>query len=375
MSLLSEQTFSFTGLPASLASDLLERAGELAPSIKQPLDTISQLRGLFRDRLGGLGLLGLIELSAQDGCASVSAIRPCEQVLTFPTGAVSAVAAIAAEGITAAGRAPLWDGPRHRVLFIPEKQGNGISPVRNALAHQLGLELAAEVSHDLVIFDGFSAAPFIAIMDALRPAMEDKNSAVARAVLQRLKPSLALLKSFSEGTSSARVTGFPAEGASVVRTALPEWPEGCDDPSLVTAVLEPGEYAGPFDASVPGLDRAASFSIRDEGFMVVRDAIAARFAKRQLVFFRPWSWTPSFALDIDGEASAATPHLLRILNGIAHQCATPGSRLPYAVGQVRILTARLKNALVPFRQALVNRMMSDMKDDPDGLFALLMVHQ
>lgn len=363
----------FTDLPAGLVKEMLRRTGNLADTILHDLDGLRRDREALRERLEdevGVGHLDeLPEVPLPTACAADGAYA-VDRLLG--TDLVTA-AAVAVEGFSPPRETRRWPEPHHRVHVLSEPHDDATPTMVRALMAQLELAMAAEAPHDLVLLDGAFHTPLLFCGQAAWRAADAPDLASTGLFLDRLEGACAAL--------AAMVEGVPAHRAVV---AVPKYtvrrevgqridPEGRrDDRSVLSLLLEPGEYTLPVPYADDGLPGEPGWppSI-PVGATRTAEAVVARLRLLKVVYLRPAIELPALRLEIPAPHADDEARLAAILRGVAHQSGAPAVLEPYPLYLADRMVKSLSRALPALRLGATLRVARDYGGPVADIFAAL----
>ena len=397
----------FADLPQAMVREMLGSSRRLAGGLAADISSMRSMRSSVRESLAPL--LGrdsdLPGPEPPPSTAGIDGSHCAERMLATD---IVAMGAVAVEGLGArrssaggGGAGParrLWPRPRHfvHVESLAHDDANPVSA--RAVMSAMEVQLASLAPHDVVFVDGSLATPAIALDIALRqrrggpPSLaryleegeergaegdEDDSGRVWFGPIERtLSGYLRMLApgcssgdddsdapSRPPGQTIAAVAKYSQRSEICERLGLPN----LDDRGLLSLVLEPGEYVGPFTPQRPAPGRAASgasggrlLAGRIPGGPRARslaEAIADAVNAVRVLYYRPHSYSPAIRLEVGGigpgddrERTAA------LLEAVRLQSAGPGLMEPYPVYMADRMAKSLPRALPAMRGIAVSAM-------------------
>lgn len=405
----------FADLPQAMVREMLGSSRRLAGCLAADISSTRSMRGSVRESLAPL--LGrdsdLPGPESPPSAAGVDGSHCAERMLATDIVAMGAVAVegLAARRAAAAGgaRPPdrLWPRPRHFV-HVESLAHDDANPVAaRAVMAAMEVQLASLAPHDIVFVDGSLATPAIALDIALRqrggggggggpPSLaryleegeaggeggggsgtdgEVRFGPIERTLsgyLRMLAPACNAGASAARppGQTIAAVAKYSQRNEICERLGLPN----LDDRGLLSLVLEPGEYVGPFTPERPA-GRAASgasggrlLSGRIPGGARARslaEAIADAVNAVRILYYRPHSYSPAIRLEVGGLGAGRgrgaggggdRERTGALLEAVRLQSAGPGLMEPYPVYIADRMAKSLPRALPAMRGIAVSAM-------------------
>ena len=400
----------FADLPQAMVREMLGSSRRLAGGLASDISSMRSMRGSVRESLAPL--LGrdsdMPRPESPPSTAGVDGSHCAERMLATD---IVAMGAVAVEGLEArrpvcagaAGAGPaarLWPRPRHFV-HVESLAHDDANPVAaRAVMAAMEVQLASVAPHDVVFVDGSLATPAIALDIALRqrnggpPSLaryleegdgggggeggggEVRFGPIERTLsgyLRMLAPACA----DSGGADSGGGPPAPPPGRTVAAVAkYSQRSEICerlglpnlDDRGLLSLVLEPGEYVGPFapgrpaGRAAPGASGGRLLSGRIPGGARARslaEAIADAVKAVRVLYYRPHAYSPAIRLEVGGFGAGGAGDAERtgaLLEAVRLQSAGPGLMEPYPVYMADRMAKSLPRALPAVRGIAVSAM-------------------
>ena len=409
----------FADLPQAMVREMLGSSRRLAGGLASDISSMRSLRGSVRESLAPL--LGrdsdLPRPELPPSTAGVDGSHCAERMLATD---IVAMGAVAVEGLEArrpacagagagAGAGPaarLWPRPRHFV-HVESLAHDDANPVAaRAVMAAMEVQLASVAPHDIVFVDGSLATPAIALDIALRQRnggppslaryLEEGEGGDGAEGEVRFGPIERTLSGYlrmlapacggedSGGDSGGAASPAPPPGRTVAAVAkYSQRSEICerlglpnlDDRGLLSLVLEPGEYVGPFapwrqaGRSAPGAPGGRLLSGRIPGGARARslaEAIADAVKAVRVLYYRPHAYSPAIRLEVGGFGGAGSgagagaagdaERTGALLEAVRLQSAGPGLMEPYPVYMADRMARSLPRALPAVRGIAVSAM-------------------
>ena len=384
----------FADLPQAMVREMLGSSSRLAGGLAADISSMRSMRGSVRESLAPL--LGrdsdLPGPESPPSTAGVDGSHCAERMLATD---IVAMGAVAVEGLGstrpgAAGRGGgggeggagrLWPRPRHFV-HVESLAHDDANPVAaRAVMAAMEVQLASLAPHDIVFVDGSLATPAIALDIALRqrgggpPSLaryleegegEGEGGGVRFGPFERtLSGYLRMLAPDCGASSSPRrrrqtvaaVAKYSQRSEICERLGLPN----LDDRGLLSLVLEPGEYVGPFTPErpagrgAPGAAGGRLLSGRVPGGSRARslaEAIADAVNAVRVLYYRPHAYSPAIRLEVGGFGAGRGAERDRtgaLLEAVRLESSGPGLMEPYPVYMADRMAKSLPRALPAMR--------------------------
>lgn len=405
----------FADLPQAMVREMLGSSRRLAGGLAAGISSMRSMRGSVRESLAPL--LGrdsdLPGPKSPPSTAGVDGSHCAERMLATDIVAMGAVAveglgaprpAAAAGGEEGGGGGRLWPRPRHFV-HVESLAHDDANPVAaRAVMAAMEVQLASLAPHDVVFVDGSLATPAIALDIALRqrgggpPPLAryleeggeegEGGGGAARfgpfertlsGYLRMLAPGCGAggASSRRQGQTVAAVAKYSQRSEICERLGLPS----LDDRGLLSLVLDPGEYVGPFTPerpagrAAPGAAGGRLLSGRIPGGARARslaEAIADAVNAVRVLYYRPHAYSPAIRLEVGGFGAGrrggdGDPERTgALLEAVRLQSAGPGLMEPYPVYMADRMAKSLPRALPAMRGIAVSAMARTWPAGPAG---------
>ena len=384
----------FADLPQAMVREMLGSSRRLAGGLAADVSSMRSMRGSVRESLAPL--LGrdsdLPGPESPPSTAGVDGSHCAERMLATD---IVAMGAVAVEGLGSArpgaagggerGAGRLWPRPRHFV-HVESLAHDDANPVAaRAVMAAMEVQLASLAPHDIVFVDGSLATPAIALDIALRqrgggpPSLaryleegegegeggEVRFGPIERTLsgyLRMLAPDCGIGGAYSPSSrrrqqTVAAVAKYSQRSEICERLGLPN----LDDRGLLSLVLDPGEYVGPFTPErpagrgAPGAAGGRLLSGRVPGGSRARslaEAIADAVNAVRVLYYRPHAYSPAIRLEVGGFGAGRGGERDRtgaLLEAVRLQSAGPGLMEPYPVYMADRMAKSLPRALPAMR--------------------------
>lgn len=364
----------FTGLPAVLVEEILEKTGAVAGELQQSLEEIADTREEHRERLVGKGLVTEVSslppgepptTCAADGSYAIERLMATDLV---------AAAAVVVEGLSPPSEKRHWEQPRHRPFVAAEPHVADTSTVLRAVMMGEELRLLADAPHGLAMFDGTLSLPVIYFNQALNKAPQARELKCAKEFLAHcvayLEAYLDVLRSEESGQQRA---GLPKYSTRRELGEMMGWPESIEDRGMLTFLLHEGEMTKPVSmerekwhlgaGELPEGDR--------EEIGKLEAAIQAALWDVRVFYLKPQRWLPALRVEVPGVVADDKDRLASVVRGLTHQMAAPAMLEPYPVFLADRIVKALAKALPAVRQVVTQEVSERSGHDPGEVWLAL----
>jgi hypothetical protein len=366
----------FAELPAALVEELINKAENTGHYLIEEFRSIREEKSRFRFSLESKGLLKRdsdLGYPPLPTCCGVDGSYAIERLLTTD---LAASAAVAVEGITPPSEKSYWPQPHHSTFVKAEKHNANTSTILRALMLGEELVLAAGAPHDLVFLDGSMTIPIIHFNQAINALAENEarmlfcTKELLSYIADFLRDFLTILENARSDKCWAAMPKYTSRRELGVAAG---WDSKYDDRGILSMVLEPGELTQP----VPlWKDPNQKWHIATHIFegeakthaeKMVQEIIR-EIEKVKTFYYRPHTYLPALRIETS-ESVADNQHRLAVLvQGIKHQCASPGMMEPYPLYLADRMVKSLARAIPTFRHVATNRIADSYEGDIGEVF-------
>ena len=364
----------FEGVPSGIASELLEKSSADIEKIIKPFGEIVTNRAKLRDHFIKNGIIKKYSDLPESPLVSVLGISGFCGVEKFLASEFVCAAAFGAEGMgNNEITGDFMDNPQ-RLFFKRMDCGNGLTGILNALMFELEMELASESEHDIILLGHSPVEPFCSVIDALRKALETKDSELSQEFFGRLKNTLAAFKNFAGPQKDDKfLAGVSSSNSDRAFLNKLNWASGIDDSSFFSLLLEPGEFTAQIPSDMKGLESVTAIPIKDDKFMALRDSIAADFAGHRAFYYRPREWTQAYRIETADTVYKDSGILSKLLTMIAYQSCVPGINVPYPLLRAAETSANMGKALYTAAENTASLLARENPDISSEIFRFIKV--
>lgn len=345
----------FGELPAALVEEMIKKTQEISQKLSDDFERMRTHRQEWRKSLEQAGLLrreaDLPPMPTPTTCG-VDGSYAVERMLASD---LVAAAAVAVEGLTPPSETRYWPDPRHQVWIEAEAHEAETGTLLRALMMSLELKLAAQAPHEVIFLDGSFTTPFIYFNQALNKSQEASQLNTTKYFLSEFLPALeAYLLILASDRSDRSWLAIPKYTTRREIGQEMGWSESHDDRSLLSFLLEPGEYTSPKPLQQPfrdwHLNLAYLRAADKEKANCLVEKIRSLLDGIQVVYYRPYSWLPALRIEMSQAVAHNQARLSIALHGIRHQCAAPAVIEPYPLYMADRMVRHLSKAIPTFRQ-------------------------
>ena len=359
-----EDPTPFAELPEALVEEMLSKSEQVGDTLHNSFEQIQNDKEkmrrdlLERDMLKRDAELGYPETPTTCGVDGSYAV---ERLLATD---LAACAAVAVEGLIPPSEKRYWEKPWHRVSIHPEKHDPDTSTLTRGIMMQMECELATKAPHDIVFLDGSLTTPLIYMNQAINKALEPKETNIAKTLKENFENFLFSYKAILDSSRTDKMwVAMPKYSSGKEVGQLLDWRQQYDDRAILTALLSPGEFTTPVslhEAESPWHLKRPNSDI-DRSF----DSVIRRV---QVLYYRPHNWTPAFRIEMAPAIATNCARIAVLLQGLKHQCATPGILEPYPLYMADRMVKHLGGAIPAFRQVATRRMAELHQGDVGDIF-------
>lgn len=362
----------FTDLPAALVEEVLGRTRDIAESLLRDFHKVTSERETLRKRLKEMGLLrrkaDLGTPSFPTTCATDGSYA-IERLLTSD---LIAAAAVAVEGLTPPSETRFWEQPHYRTYVAAEPHGDETATILRALMLGYELELAVNAPHDLVLLDGSSTLPLIYFNQALN-ALSGSRLRTASEFIECIVDFLKAYRTFlAAQRTDKQIVSLPKYTTRREISTKLGLSSRHDDKSMLTHVLDPGEYTLPLPLEKPKSPWHLNTLILPSEVREIARELAEEvidlIQRIHVLYFKPSSWLPAMRIEIASSIAQNHHRLATVLQGVEMQCATSAMLEPYPNFMADKMVKALAGSLPAFRQIATQQVAEKFEGDVGDVF-------
>ncbi|MCS7226819.1 MAG: DNA double-strand break repair nuclease NurA [Gloeomargarita sp. SKYB31] len=363
----------FGELPAALVDEILQRTENLSQTLLEDFKTIRARRQEWRKKLAQTGALGRTAELPYTPIPTTCGVDGSYAIERLLASDLVAAAAVAVEGLTPPSETRHWPEPRHQIMIETEPHEAEIGIILRAVMIGMELLLASQAPHQVIFLDGSLTTPLIYFNQALN---KSKEVAHLRTTTHFLGQAHLFLEAYSIILASDRSDhcwiGVPKY---TTRREIGQELQGDtsrDDRSLLTVLLEPGEYTHPRPLQQPSepwhLNRDALALQNKDTIASTANKILASLRRIRVVYHRPYPWLPALRLEMSPAVAENRALLATVLQGVQHQCGTPTVLEPYPLYMADRMAKHLPAAIPSLRQVTTQRLAETYQGDLSEIF-------
>ncbi len=312
----------FGDLPDALINELLTRSEEVTQRALESVGERIAERDDLRSRALRLGLISNVDYMSELPPKSVAAVDGSPALIRLASFELAAAAALAVDGL--GGESSNGNLPYKFEIHITDPIARA-SEIAYGLMFCMEYEIARTVDRDLVMLDGTFFTGMVAISIALRTA-GDLRDELSEAFKRRWTDSTMQL--IPEILVSDNVIAVPKRSSAnefMGQTNLFNSREvDFNGRSTASLILEPGEYAGPFDLETHPfhLDTPAFY----RNYTI---ELQSMFTRIKVIYYKPHDWSHAFRIEMPPAIADDDNKLRETLEIIRRQTINPAMLEPY----------------------------------------------
>lgn len=343
----------FGDLPGALVEELMTQAKGVGQQYIARLETLRAQREDIRGQMRDEGLLARqndLPAAEEPTTCGVDGARITENLLATD---IVAIAAIAVEGLTPPSERHYWEAPHFETLLQMERHHHLTNRVASGLMIAMELDLAVKAPHGVRFIDNSLATPVIQLNQALAASAEALELTVTGELHKRLQDALAAYRHIlSNQRSDVAYVGVPKYTANrEISKAIGV--ESGDDRSLMTLVLEAGEYTTPRRLNQP----ESSWHIKTESvdpsyghdLQDLAEESCALLNDVHILYYRPNNQIPALRLETTRGTASNRYQLSALLSAVQGQCQSARTMEPFPL----FIADRMVKSLSPAMAAII----------------------
>lgn len=343
----------FGDLPGALVEELMAQAEDVGHQYIAQLERIRAQREDLRAQMRDEGLLARqndLPAAEEPTTCGVDGARITENLLAMD---IVAIAAIAVEGLTPPSERQHWEAPNFEPLLRMERHHHLTNRVASGLMIAMELDLAVKAPHGVRFIDNSLATPVIQLNQALAASAEALELTVTGELHKRLQDALAAYRHIlSNQRSDVAYVGVPKYTSNrEISEAIGV--ESGDDRSLMTLVLEAGEYTTPRHLKPPkshwhinteSVDPSYGHDLQD-----LADESCALLNDVHILYYRPNNQIPALRLETTRGTASNRYQLSALLSAVQGQCQSARTMEPFPL----FIADRMVKSLSPAMAAII----------------------
>jgi hypothetical protein len=359
----------FAELPEALVEEMLSKSELVGHTLYKSFKEIQENREKIRKRLHDENIMkkdaeiGYPEIPTTCGVDGSYAV---ERLLATD---LVACAAVAVEGLMPPSEKRYWERPHHRVFIHPEKHDPDTSVIIRGLMMEMELELAAKSPHDIVFLDGSLTTPLIYMNQATNKALESADTAIAKRLTASFRNFLDSYGTILESSRTDKLwVSMPKYTTKRELGRKLNWSSDYDDRAILTTILSSGEFTAPVPSEQPQQPWHLRLPYDDKELERLKDKVISNINRLHILYYRPNGWSPALRIEMASSIATNNPRIAILLQGLKHQCGTPGIMEPYPLYIADRMVKHLGMAIPAFRQTATRQMAESHEGDVTDIF-------
>jgi len=354
----------FAELPEALVEEMLSRSEAVGDVLHISFQKLQKSKEKFRSQLSGKNLLKSENEVAYSNIPTTCGIDGSYAVERLLAVDLAACAGVSVEGITPPSEKSYWEKPLHKVFIKPQQHNTDTGTVIRGLMMEMEIELAAKAPHDIVFLDGSFVTPLIYMNQAVNKLLENSDLTVGKEIVENFNSFIHNYREILESTRSDKLwVAVPKYTTKREIGKKFDWPPEYNDRSVLTSILKPGEFTWPIQMETPSQPWHLKFPSGETD-----SSFNNLLQKVHVIYYKPYNWTPALRLEVTAHIASNTSQIGILLQGIRHQCITPGILEPYPLYLADRMVKHLGKAIPAFRQTATKRMIEHYKGDISEIF-------
>ena len=345
----------FGDLPGALVEELMAQAEDVGHQYIAQLETLRAQREDIRAQMRDEGLLARqndLPAAEEPTTCGVDGARITENLLAMD---IVAIAAIAVEGLTPPSEQHHWGSPKFKPLFLQmERHHHLTNRVASGLMIAMELDLAVKAPHGVRFIDNSLATPVIQLNQALAASAEAPELTVTGALHKQLQAALESYRGIlSNQRSDVAYVGVPKYNSNNEISEAIGLAENWNDRSLMTMVLEAGEYTVPRRLKKPGSPWHINTESVDPSYghdlQKLADDSCALLNDVHILYYRPNNQIPALRLETTRGTASNRYQLSALLSAVQGQCQSARTMEPFPL----FIADRMVKSLSPAMAAII----------------------
>lgn len=358
----------FGELPAALVNEVLERTKNVGRKLLADFEQVRAQRQKWRQDLARAGLLRREAELAYVPIPTTCGVDGSYAIERLLASDLVTAAAVAVEGLTPPSETRHWSDPHHLVWVETEAHEAETGTILRALMVGMELELASQAPHEVIFLDGSFTTPLIYFNQALNKSRETEHLKTTDYFLGQVHVFLEAYSAILASTRSDRCwLAVPKYTTRREIGQVVNWPEHYDDRSLLSFLLEPGEFTSPRPLQQPSEPWHFAPETK-EATSRISEQIISSLGEIQVVYYRPYSWLPALRLEMSRTVAENKARLATALHGVRHQCGAPAVMEPYPLYMADRMVKHLPKAIPTFRQVISQHISDAYQGDINEVF-------
>lgn len=359
----------FANLPEALVEEMLSKSEHVGNKLYETFKKIQTNKENMRKQLEEKDILQRDSELGYPGIPTTCGVDGSYCVERLLANDFTACAAVAVEGLIPPSEKRHWPKPYHKVHISPEKHNPDTSIIIRGIMMEMELELAASAPHDIIFLDGSLTTPIIYMNQAINKVLEPEETIIGKLLLEKIGIFLKSYKTILESSRTDKLwVALPKYTTKRELGKEHNWDKHYDDRAILTAILLPGEFTTPFPIEQPNQGWHLKLPSRLKELEKFRDEILSSLNKLFVLYYKPHNWSPTLRIEMASSIATNLSRIAVLLQGIKHQCGTPGIFEPYPNYIADRMVKRLGRAIPALRQTATKRMAELYQGDIGEIF-------
>jgi len=359
----------FANLPEALVEEMLSKSEQVGEKLYGTFKEIQTNKENMRKQLeeknilkrdSELGCPGIPTTCGVDGSYCVERLLANDFV---------ACAAVAVEGLIPPSEKRHWPKPFHKVHISPEKHDPDTNTIVRGIMMEMELELAGTAPHDIVFLDGSLTTPIIHMNQAINKIKKSDETVIGKLIVEKIGIFLESYKTILESSKTDKLwVALPKYTTNREFGNKFNWSKHYDDRAILTIILLPGEFTLPFSLEQPPQDWHLKLPPSEKKLEKIKDEVLSSLKKLYILYYKPNNWTPALRIEMAPSIATNFSRIAVLLQGLKHQCGTPGIFEPYPIYMADRMVKHLGSAIPALRQTATKRMAELYQGDIGEIF-------
>lgn len=360
----------FKELPEALVQDMLYQCDGISRKLSNTFQRLLNLKKEARKKLKEKKLLRkdseIILTPSHPTTCGIDGAYAIEKLLSTD---IVAIAGVAVEGLAPPTEARYWPVPHHnsKILTLPHNDTTGL--ISRAIMMCIELNLAGNAPHNVVFIDGSLITHFIKIYQALNPNIKPVKELIDE-LFKILKPALESYEKILISKKTDQIFAAVPKYTTINHISQDILKlKGFEDRGLLSFILKPGEFVGPFKIKKTKSERNFGYLPSDtiEQFKKILNALN----EINMVYYRPSEFFPVLRVEISPSIATNNYRLAMLFESIKLQCGAFGLMEPYPLYLADRMVKHLRKALPAIRRTTTQDMILRLKGSHGNVFFAL----
>jgi hypothetical protein len=363
----------FQDLPQALVEELLSTSNSIGEQILDSFMNVADKKqeiryNLHNDRFilkdSDFGIPPIPTTCGIDGSYAM------EKLLAVD---MAACASVAVEGMSPPSEKRFWPQPHFKSLMKSVAHREEMGNILRAIMMAYELLLVLDAPHDIVLLDGSLTTPIIYFNQALNKFEENPDNPLAEELLDSLYRSFTIYVDILKSVRSDRICcALPKYSTRREIGEKYDWEKSFNDRAVLTHVLDASECTTPLPISRPN----APWHLNTKPFNPdefqnidnIEKQITESLSVIHVMYYKPYNWMPAFRIEMGSSVAKNRQRIAVLLQGLKHQCTTPGIMEPYPLYLADRMVKHLSRVVPAVRQVATQNMAMLYEGDMGEIF-------